>query len=251
MAFKSYKGSVSQYIFYKHRISFLFWFIFSALLLGVFPLWLFHSDLVRIFKTDVITWIAGSVIFIFFVNGFFSMRKDSMKNIAQIACPKCEGYIDLYNWDCPCGHFVIDNHIIAGCSVCGTKYGSGYNKIRSINCQHCSHELNFFEPYKFYNWSVLAKGEITDKEYIVVPRQSNIYTFIGFGIIISAVLLSFFVLGTDPNKIVKIPVLWRALLFLLGVLGAIFITLSPLIVGVLGPQGKLVKNPKYKGRNNG
>lgn len=180
------------------------------------------------------------VIFCFVILAVILNKKALSGKIWKVACPKCEKHIELNNWPCPCGS-VSQRHIFEGCSNCGTKYGPLANNIRSVLCPFCGYELSFFEQYKFYNWSILAKGETTN-EFVLVPRQNvfKVISFIAGGFLLLSIIDG---LTSDPNKLSKFSVANKPY-FLLALMVVTFV--FALIGKTAIPPKKLVRNPKYK-----
>jgi len=169
-------------------------------------------------------------------------------NISKIACPKCESYIELDSWDCPCGRKISNVHIFKGCPHCGTKYGEGAKNIRSLFCSACGQQLNFFRPYEFHNWSILAKDENT-QEFKLVPRE-NFLEMLGDTFFLGLIfvgLIVFFEMG-DPRTFSQGQRI-RILIAVLILGGGVYFL--PWLAKKIYPPKQLVRNPKYKEDRHG
>lgn len=130
-----------------------------------------------------------------------------------------------------------------GCPEDGTRYGSGEDsELRSAECS-CGFELDFHEPYPFEKWSVLEKGEESDKEFIPIKRETWLYAT-GTAFTLGGAITALYLIAKDIPSTHSNPISPLVLIMVAGIiaLGEIFIFLEP---RVFYPR-KYVRNPKYK-----
>lgn len=86
---------------------------------------------------------------IYFFHSRYRLRL--FKKQQEVKCPKCEGYIPLYQWQCPkCAKIHADRHIFHNCDGCDMKVGKLLKNLQFIRCinEHCRYDLYFYEPYE-------------------------------------------------------------------------------------------------------
>ena len=168
-------------------------------------------------------------------------RKDTIR---EIACPKCSEYVDLWDWDCPCSHHNEGRSFITkGCDVCGTKFGEGDMDIHARECPSCKYEVDFFEPYKILNWSILHTGENSEEEFLRRFRWTD-WTVASL-VILGLWIVSFMVLVILEKGFAKDALSYpRVGTFIAG----IFVLLA--ILGTQFHHKKLTRNPKYRMRDD-
>lgn len=179
-----------------------------------------------------------------FVFVFFPHKRKIGERIWNVACPECGNYIPLAEWKCLCDTEYRGRHILEGCPGDGTRYGSGEaSEIRSVECSDCGYELDFYEPYSFEKWSVLEKGEESDKEFITIKRETWLYA-IGTAFTLGGALTALFLIIKDIPSSHSPPISPLVMIIVAGIiaLGEIFIFLEPRL---FYPR-RYIKNPKYK-----
>jgi hypothetical protein len=230
-------GSISEYItglFIKHFHIPLIAFIIAVAIGGFLLGW----------KNPLLLVLYIPVLAAFFVS-FLPPKRKVGERIWEVACPECGNYISLHEWRCLCKTDYRERHILQGCSIDGTRYGSGEDsEIKSVECATCRHELDLYEPYPFKKWSVLGKGEVSDEEFIQITRETWLYA-IGTAFTLGGGLTALFLILKNIPSSNSSGIGLTVMIIVAGliVLGELFLLLEP---RVFYPR-RFIRNPKYKG----
>ncbi|MDA2919707.1 hypothetical protein MYX76_09495 [Desulfobacterota bacterium AH_259_B03_O07] len=156
----------------------------------------------------------------------------------KIACPSCDEYLDVRQWDCPLEHHNHDRSLITdGCDICGMKFGDGEMDIQGRECSNCEHEIDFFDPYEFHNWSVLNKGENSEQEFLEKFRVTD-WTQASIIVLVIWVVLFGYLFFVSKSITLDST---RFIVFIVGLLVIITILIMQL------RYKKPLRNPKYRG----
>lgn len=195
----------------------------------------------------------------------YNVESHLAKKISRVECLECLDYIPFDRWECPCDD-KVNRSIFIGCDNCGTKYGFGELAVRSLKCNNCGHQLWFEDEYNIKNWSILGKGEIHEKKQITKKRDSLLrwysYAFLFIGLFgLALTIFSFYRrLPSSPvlfqTKQIQLegfeegfPVLMEWLMLIGGLGGSLIFYIMYRLAGA--PPKFLVKNPKYRSRDDG
>lgn len=182
-------------------------------------------------------------VFAAFAFVFLPHKRKIGERIWNIACPDCGNYIPLAEWTCLCETHYKGRHILEGCPGDGTRYGSGEDsEIRSVECG-CGYELDFYEPYTFEKWTILEKGEESDKEFIPIKRETWLYATGTAFTLVGAITALYFIIKDLPTSH-STPISLFVMITVTGfiALGEIFIFLEP---RVFYPK-RYIRNPKHR-----
>lgn len=126
--------------------------IMAAGLLGILLLlsMIYHHKQPIVLMMGAASLVIGIVILLVYViHGRFILNL--FKKQQEVKCPKCEGYIPLYQWQCPqCAKVHADRHIFLNCDGCEMRVGKLLKNLQFIRCinENCSYDLYFYEPYE-------------------------------------------------------------------------------------------------------